>query len=84
MDQVKALARMRAGKNVGVRLRATDLVIDVDPRAFDDNDNPFARLKNDFRFARCAVRQDRRRTVRLALLLSQACRNRGRGRSACL
>lgn len=48
MDLAKAKARMRAGKNVGVRLRATDLVIDVDPRAFGDGDDPFARLKQDF------------------------------------
>ncbi len=49
MDLAEARARMRADKNVGVRLRATDLVIDVDPRAFDDGDDPFARLKRDFR-----------------------------------
>lgn len=49
MNLAKARARMRAGKNVGVRLRGTDLVIDVDPRAFDDGDDPFARLKKDFR-----------------------------------
>jgi hypothetical protein len=43
-----AKARMAAGKNVGVRLRDTDLVIDVDPRNFDKDDDPFARLKRDF------------------------------------
>jgi hypothetical protein len=48
LDLAKAKARMQAGKNVGVRLRATDLVIDVDPRNFDDGDDPFARLKADF------------------------------------
>ncbi len=48
LDLAKAKARTHAGKNVGVRLRATDLVVDVDPRAFDDGDDPFARLKVDF------------------------------------
>ena len=31
----KAKARMAAGRNIGVRLRDTDLVIDVDPRHFN-------------------------------------------------
>lgn len=43
-----AKARMAAGRNVGVRLRDTDLVIDVDPRNFDVGDDPFARLRRDF------------------------------------
>jgi len=43
-----AKARMAAGRNVGVRLRDTDLVIDVDPRNFKAGDDPFARLKRDF------------------------------------
>jgi hypothetical protein len=43
-----AKARMAAGRNVGVRLRDTDLVIDVDPRHFDGNDDPLARLVIDF------------------------------------
>lgn len=43
-----AKARMAAGKNVGVRLRDTDLVIDVDPRHFGDDDDPLARLVIDF------------------------------------
>jgi predicted P-loop ATPase len=43
-----AKARMASGKNVGVRLRDTDLVIDVDPRNFKADDDPFARLKRDF------------------------------------
>jgi hypothetical protein len=43
-----AKARMAAGMNVGVRLRDTDLVIDVDPRNFDKNDDPLARLVIDF------------------------------------
>lgn len=43
-----AKARMAGGKNVGVRLRDTDLVIDVDPRHFKENDDPLARLMADF------------------------------------
>jgi len=46
------LTHMDAGDNVGVRLRSTDLVLDVDPRAFPDGetmetDNPFRRLCKD-------------------------------------
>ncbi|MBG0811872.1 bifunctional DNA primase/polymerase [Methylosinus sp. H3A] len=48
MELAKAKERMRAGGNVGVRLRATDLVVDVDPRYFHDGDDPFERLKADF------------------------------------
>jgi hypothetical protein len=44
----KAKARMAAGKNVGIRLRDTDLVVDVDPRHFATNDDPLARLSIDF------------------------------------
>lgn len=47
----KAKARMAAGRNVGVRLRDTDLVIDVDPRHFDEDDDPLARLAIDFGLA---------------------------------
>ncbi len=43
-DQIKHMA---AGNNVGVRLRAADLVIDVDPRNFADGDDPFRRLCDD-------------------------------------
>lgn len=35
------------GHNIGVRLRPTDLVIDVDPRNFADGDDPFAQLQAD-------------------------------------
>lgn len=35
---------VRDGGNVGIRLRETDLVIDVDPRNFDPGDDPLARL----------------------------------------
>lgn len=44
----KAKARMAVGRNVGVRLRDTDLVVDVDPRHFAANDDPLARLSIDF------------------------------------
>ena len=44
----KAKARMIDGKNVGVRLRDIDLVVDVDPRHFAANDDPLARLCIDF------------------------------------
>jgi Bifunctional DNA primase/polymerase, N-terminal len=43
-----AKARLATGSNIGVRLRNTDLVIDVDPRHFAENDQPLARLKVDF------------------------------------
>ncbi len=44
----ECIAWMAGGYNVGVRLREADLVIDVDPRNFDDGDDPLARLKADF------------------------------------
>jgi hypothetical protein len=53
MNLAKAKARMRAGKNVGVRLRPADLVIDVDPRHFEDGDDPVARLWKDFVLSEC-------------------------------
>lgn len=43
-----AKARMARGGNVGVRLRETDLVVDVDTRHFAAGDDPLARLKADF------------------------------------
>jgi hypothetical protein len=43
-----ARSRMMRGGNIGVRLRDTDLVIDVDPRHFRENDDPLGRLKADF------------------------------------
>lgn len=47
-----AAAHMAGGGNVGVRLTAADLVVDVDPRHFPDGetlttDNPFRRLCRD-------------------------------------
>jgi len=44
---IEAMERMEDGGNVGVRLRPTDLVIDVDPRNFDEGDNPIGRLAKD-------------------------------------
>ncbi len=40
----EAVAHMRTGGNVGVRLRDTELVIDVDPRNFAEGDDPVAKL----------------------------------------
>jgi hypothetical protein len=45
LDEAKQL--MREGRNVGVRLRPTDLVVDVDPRNFGAGENPVARLEAD-------------------------------------
>ncbi len=39
---------MDNGNNVGVRLRATDFVIDVDPRNFEEGDDPLERLCSHF------------------------------------
>ncbi len=41
------VAHLESGGNVGVRLRAGDLVIDVDPRNFKEGDDPFKRLCAD-------------------------------------
>lgn len=41
------LTHMQSGYNVGVRLAADQLVIDVDPRNFDDGDDPISRLAED-------------------------------------
>lgn len=38
---------LKSGKNVGVRLRAIDLVLDVDPRNFAEGDDPLKRLCDD-------------------------------------
>lgn len=49
-DNDGALAHMeQRGWNVGVRLRADQVVIDVDPRNFDEGDDPLARLASDFK-----------------------------------
>ncbi|MFN7109677.1 MAG: DUF5906 domain-containing protein [Brevundimonas sp.] len=44
----EAMARLSTRKNVGVRLRDTDLVIDVDPRNFVGGVDSFADLAVDF------------------------------------
>lgn len=44
----RAKARMVRGGNIGIRLRGTDLVVDVDPRHFAEGDDPLARLTADF------------------------------------
>lgn len=38
---------MDGGRNVGVRLRPCDLVVDVDPRNFAEGDDPVSRLESD-------------------------------------
>ena len=40
---------MKGGGNVGVRLRTGDLVIDVDPRNYENGIDSFERFKDDFR-----------------------------------
>jgi len=41
---------LRGGANVGVRLRRSDLVVDVDPRNFADGDDPVKRLEQELNF----------------------------------
>ena len=48
-----AVGHLAAGSNVGVRLRDTDLVVDVDPRHFAEGDDPLARLLADFGLPEC-------------------------------
>ncbi|WP_158274665.1 DUF5906 domain-containing protein [Sphingosinicella humi] len=45
LDEAREL--MGRGHNIGVRLRPTDLVVDVDPRNFEDGDDPVGRLQAD-------------------------------------
>lgn len=47
LDVVAAVDVMSGGRNVGVRLRACDLVIDVDPRNFPLGTDPFRQLQAD-------------------------------------
>lgn len=47
LDIDEARETLEAGTNVGVRLRETDLVVDVDPRSFDEGDDPVQRLCDD-------------------------------------
>ena len=44
MTVEEAAAHMASGCNVGVRLRRCHLVVDVDPRNFDEGDDPLGRL----------------------------------------
>ncbi|WP_100259708.1 DUF5906 domain-containing protein [Qipengyuania seohaensis] len=44
MSLTEAIDHRTIGKNIGVRLRPTDLVIDVDPRNFGEGVNPLADL----------------------------------------
>ncbi len=48
LDLDGAVEHMVGGCNVGVRLRATDLVVDADPRNYADGDDALARLVADF------------------------------------
>jgi hypothetical protein len=43
----EAQAHMESGGNVGVRMRECDLVVDVDPRNFKEEDDPLRRLEAD-------------------------------------
>ena len=38
---------MEKGRNVGVRLTESDVILDVDPKNFEDGDNPLERFKKD-------------------------------------
>lgn len=49
----EAEAHMALGGNVGARLRATDLVVDADPRNYRPGDDALARLRADFRLPDC-------------------------------
>jgi len=44
----EATSRFASGRNVGVRLSDSDLIIDSDPRNFPKDDDPLARLIRDF------------------------------------
>lgn len=47
LTRSEAKEHMEGGGNIGVRLRPTDLVVDVDPRNFEDGDDPLQRLEDD-------------------------------------
>ncbi len=49
LDAAAAAELLEGGINVGVRLNADDLVIDVDPRNFANGDDPLARLESDLK-----------------------------------
>ena len=44
MTVAQSIGHVERGGNVGVRLRPTDLVIDVDPRNYESGDHPLGRL----------------------------------------
>lgn len=48
LDLDGAVEHMVGGCNVGVRLRANDLVVDADPRNYEEGDDALARLVADF------------------------------------
>jgi hypothetical protein len=47
LNAEEARQHMAEGGNVGVRMRPTDLVVDVDPRNFAEGDQPLTRLQAD-------------------------------------
>lgn len=47
LDADEAGQAMLEGRNVGVRLRACDLIVDVDPRNFPEGTDPFRQLQED-------------------------------------
>ncbi|MBB6193467.1 hypothetical protein FHS51_003723 [Sphingobium wenxiniae] len=47
LDSDEAVQAMSEGRNIGVRLRACDLVVDVDPRNFPPGTNPLRQLQED-------------------------------------
>jgi hypothetical protein len=47
LDVDEAKQHLAEGRNVGVRLRETDLVVDVDRRHFKEGDDPVERLQKD-------------------------------------
>lgn len=47
LDADEAVQAMSDGRNVGVRLRACDLVVDVDPRNFPPGTDPLRQLQDD-------------------------------------
>ncbi|MEM6288802.1 MAG: phage/plasmid primase, P4 family [Bacteroidota bacterium] len=48
LKETAALSHVACGGNLGVRLRRCDLVIDADPRNYEDDADSLARLRKDF------------------------------------
>jgi len=46
-DSLAQVSHMESGKNVGVRLTESDVILDVDPKNFEEGDNPLERFKRD-------------------------------------